>query len=152
MKTFAYIATVALVSMVGIGTANAKSDIHVTINAGGVRAVVEAPAHERHPEVRTVVVTRPVVVGAGHTVYVAYMLRQRSLASITNITNIVNTAIIAISTWTTRFTSIIADETISIINFFYSNDSGRLPSYGWRPVSCFGRYAEKSFYKDDFRF
>ena len=70
MKTFAYIATVALVSMVGIGTANAKSDIHVTINAGGVRAVVEAPAHERHPEVRTVVVTRPVV-GAGHTVYVA---------------------------------------------------------------------------------
>ncbi|MBQ1676380.1 MAG: hypothetical protein IKR89_06810 [Bacteroidaceae bacterium] len=71
MKTFAYIATVALVSMVGIGTANAKSDIHVTINAGGVRAVVEAPAHERHPEVRTVVVTRPVVVGAGHTVYVA---------------------------------------------------------------------------------
>ena len=71
MKTFAYIATFALVSMVGIGTANAKSDIHVTINAGGVRAVVEAPAHERHPEVRTVVVTRPVVVGAGHTVYVA---------------------------------------------------------------------------------
>ena len=75
MKTFAYIATVALVSMVGIGTANAKSDIHVTINGGGVRAVVEAPAHcvsyERHPEVRTVVVTRPVVVRAGHTVYVA---------------------------------------------------------------------------------